>query len=79
DDSDLATLARPGLTSVRQPITLVAQTLVEQVLDRLGVDLGHPPAPAGFVAPELVVRASSVAPAPRRRPAVPDLSAAPTP
>lgn len=74
DDSDLATLARPGLTSVRQPIRLVAQTLVEQVLVRLGVDLGHPPAPAGFVAPELVVRASSTAPARRRSPAVPDLS-----
>lgn len=66
DDSDLASTARPGLTSVRQPITLVAQTLVEHVLVRLGVDLGRPPAPAGFVAPELVVRASSTAPAPRR-------------
>lgn len=64
DDSDLAALARPGLTSVRQPLTLVAQTLVEQVLDRLGVGLGHPPAPAGPVAPELVVRASSAAPVP---------------
>ncbi|WP_158372989.1 LacI family DNA-binding transcriptional regulator [Cellulosimicrobium cellulans] len=65
DDSDLAAFARPGLTSLRQPIRLVAQTLVEQVLDRLGVDLGRPPAPAGLVAPELVVRASSAAPAPR--------------
>jgi len=67
DDSDLATLARPGLTSLRQPITLVAQTLVEQVLDRLGV-LGRAPAPAGHVAPELVVRASSAGPAPRQQP-----------
>lgn len=66
DDSDLATLARPGLTSLRQPTTLVAQTLVEQVLDRLGV-LGRPPAPAGPVAPELVVRASSTGPAPQHR------------
>lgn len=65
DDSDLAAFARPGLTSVRQPIRLVAHTLVEQVLDRLGVDLGHPPAPAGLVPPELVVRASSAGPAPR--------------
>lgn len=65
DDSDLALFARPGLTSLRQPIRLVAQTLVEQVLDRLGVDLGRAPAPAGLVAPELVVRASSAAPAPR--------------
>lgn len=65
DDSDLAAFARPGLTSVRQPIRLVAQTLVEQVLDRLGVDLGHRPAPAGLVPPELVVRASSAGPAPR--------------
>ncbi|WP_217614880.1 LacI family DNA-binding transcriptional regulator [Cellulomonas sp. GbtcB1] len=64
DDSDLAAFARPGLTSVRQPIRLVAQTLVEQVLDRLGVDLGHRPAPAGLVPPELVVRASSAGPAP---------------
>lgn len=66
DDSDLAALACPGLTSVRQPIRLVAQTLVEHVLSQLGVDLGHAPAPAGFVAPELVVRASSTAPAPLR-------------
>ena len=64
DDSDLASLPRPGLTSLRQPIRLVAQTLIEQVLDRLGVDLGHAPAPAGPVPPELVVRASSAAPAP---------------
>lgn len=66
DDSDLATLARPGLTSLRQPITLVAQTLVEQVLDRLGV-LGRAPAPGGHVPPELVVRASSAGPAPQPR------------
>jgi len=65
DDSDLAAFARPGLTSVRQPIRLVAQTLVEQVLDRLGVDLGHRPAPPGLFPPELVVRASSAGPAPR--------------
>lgn len=76
DDSDLAALARPGLTSVRQPLTLVAQILVEQVLDRLGVDLGRPPAPAGPVAPELVARASSAwslraAPAGRRTAADP--------
>jgi DNA-binding LacI/PurR family transcriptional regulator len=68
DDSDLAAFARPGLTSLRQPIRLVAQTLVEQVLDRLGVDLGHRPAPAGLVPPELVVRASSAGPAPRAAP-----------
>ncbi|WP_210417280.1 substrate-binding domain-containing protein [Cellulomonas sp. Y8] len=65
DDSDLASFARPGLTSLRQPIRLVAQTLVEQVLDRLGVGLGHRPAPAGLVPPELVVRDSSAGPAPR--------------
>jgi len=79
DDSDLASLARPGLTSVRQPTTLVAQTLVEQVLARLGTGPGHPPAPAGFVAPELVVRASTLAPAARHHPDRPDLTAAPTP
>lgn len=80
DDSDLATLARPGLTSLRQPTTLVAQTLVEQVLDRLGV-LGRAPVPAGLVAPELVVRASSASPAPRLRRTEPDPAPArrPTP
>jgi LacI family transcriptional regulator len=61
DDSDLARLTRPGLASLRQPVRLVAQTLVDQVLARLGVLTGDP-RPAGPLAPELVLR-PSVAPA----------------
>ncbi|HEY0186465.1 MAG TPA: substrate-binding domain-containing protein [Cellulomonas sp.] len=62
DDSDLAQLTHPGLTSVRQPVRLVAQTLVAHVLAQLAGE-GEPTAPAGFVAPELVVRPSSSSPA----------------
>lgn len=58
DDSDLARLTRPGLASLRQPVRLVAQTLVDQVLDRLGV-LDEDPRPAGLLAPELVLRPSA--------------------
>jgi DNA-binding LacI/PurR family transcriptional regulator len=60
DDSDLAHLTRPGLASLRQPVRLVAQTLVDQVLDRLGV-LTRGPRPAGALAPELVLRPSAAA------------------
>lgn len=67
DDSDLAGLTRPGLTSVRQPVRLVAQTLVAHVLAHLG-EGGAPAAPAGFVTPELVVRPSSSAHPARRTP-----------
>ncbi len=77
DDSDLARLARPALTSVRQPLTLVARTLVEQVLAQLGTDLGHPPAPGGLIAPELVVRGSSSSRPARPHPHPSSPSAAP--
>lgn len=73
DDSDLARLARPALTSVRQPFTLVARTLVEQVLTQLGTDLGRPSLPGGLIAPSLVVRESS-----SPRPHIPAPSAAPS-
>ncbi len=75
DDSDLAQVARPGLTSVRQPVTLVAQTLVAHVLariDRPGAGPDRDLPPAGFVTPELVVRPSTApGPAPAPGPARP--------
>ncbi|HEY0217001.1 MAG TPA: LacI family DNA-binding transcriptional regulator [Cellulomonas sp.] len=79
DDSDLARVARPGLTSVRQPVRLVAQTLVAHVLARIdgpgtGPDQDLPP--AGFVAPELVVRPST-APAATPPTALPTAPTAP--
>ena len=35
DDSPLATVVRPGLTSVRQPLEAVARQCVELVLERI--------------------------------------------
>ncbi|WP_432476354.1 LacI family DNA-binding transcriptional regulator [Nocardioides sp. GXQ0305] len=57
DDSQVAQVVPPGLTSVRQPLEEVAVEIV-RALEGL---LGHPPERAGGVllAPELVVRGSS--------------------
>ena len=57
DDSQVAQVVPPGLTSVRQPLEEVAVEIV-RALEGL---LGHPPVRAGGVllTPELIVRGSS--------------------
>lgn len=57
DDSPLATVVRPGLTSVRQPLEAVAEKVIELLLDHLD---GSPGKPVRLLLPPaLVVRASS--------------------
>jgi DNA-binding LacI/PurR family transcriptional regulator len=57
DDSQVAQVAPPGLTSVRQPLEEVAVEVVK-ALEGL---LGHPPVVGSGVllAPELIIRGSS--------------------
>lgn len=58
DDSPLATVVRPGLTSVRQPLEAVAEQAIELLLEHLH---GTRTAPAQVLLdPALVVRDSSV-------------------
>lgn len=55
DDSALTLIARPGLSSVRQPTGLVAQTLIDRF-----IALRHSETPTGtLLAPSLVHRGSS--------------------
>lgn len=57
DDSLVAGVVRPGLTSVRQPLEAVAEKVVEVLLDDLA---GASPAPVhALVPPVLVIRTSS--------------------
>ena len=57
DDSPVAGLVRPGLSSIRQPIEAVAEKVIEILLDHL---LGRRDEPAQvLIPPALVVRASS--------------------
>jgi DNA-binding LacI/PurR family transcriptional regulator len=63
DDIVLAGLVEPGLTTIRQPIRLMAKSAVDRLVGRL-----HPDTDAGRVVqhdfkPELVVRASTGPPA----------------
>lgn len=57
DDSPLAAVIRPGLSSVRQPIEAVANELIEVLLAELGGALRRPA--RRLLAPRLVVRESS--------------------
>jgi DNA-binding LacI/PurR family transcriptional regulator len=57
DDSPLATVVRPGLTSVRQPLEAVAEKVIELLLDHLDGSRSRPA--EVLLAPALVVRASS--------------------
>jgi DNA-binding LacI/PurR family transcriptional regulator len=60
DDSPLATVVRPGLTSVRQPLEAVAEKVIEVLLEHLH---GDRTAPAQvLLQPALVVRDSSALP-----------------
>ena len=57
DDSPLATVVRPGLTSVRQPLEAVAEQVIELLLEHLH---GTRTAPTHVLLdPALVVRDSS--------------------
>jgi LacI family transcriptional regulator len=57
DDSPVAGLVRPGLSSIRQPIEAVAEKVIEILLDHLA---GRPDESAQeLIPPALVVRASS--------------------
>jgi LacI family transcriptional regulator len=57
DDSPLATVVRPGLTSVRQPLEAVAEKTIELLLEHLH---GTRSAPAQVLLdPALVVRDTS--------------------
>ena len=59
DDTPAAMTVPPGLSSVRQPVELIAASLVRLLADLLA---GEPVVPAGqLVPPTLVVRASSAA------------------
>jgi DNA-binding LacI/PurR family transcriptional regulator len=60
DDIVLADLVEPGLTTIRQPIRLMAKTAVEQLVGHLrpGKGKGQAIRNEGFK-PELVVRAST--------------------
>ncbi|MFO8076356.1 MAG: LacI family DNA-binding transcriptional regulator [Egibacteraceae bacterium] len=60
DDVGFATLAAPSLTTVRQPLDALAATAVELLEQRIGGSDG--PARCELLAPELIVRASTVAP-----------------
>jgi DNA-binding LacI/PurR family transcriptional regulator len=57
DDSPVADLVRPGLTSVRQPLEAVAEKVVELLLDHLSGARSRPA--RVLIPPALVVRASS--------------------
>lgn len=57
DDSPLADLVRPGITSVRQPLEAVAEKVVELLLEHLAGTRTKPS--RVLIPPALVVRASS--------------------
>ena len=57
DDSPIASVIRPGLSSLRQPIETVAARLIELLLAELN-DAQHRPARV-LLKPHLVVRESS--------------------
>ena len=57
DDSPVAELVRPGLTSIRQPLEAVAEKVVELLLDHLAGIRTRPV--RALIPPALVVRASS--------------------
>lgn len=59
DDSPLAVFNRPPLTSVRQPVNVVADFLVDTVVALTGGAPVEPPQPSRMVVPEIVPRASS--------------------
>jgi DNA-binding LacI/PurR family transcriptional regulator len=56
DDSAAASLSTPGLTSIRQPMELVAGTLIQRLVDQLG---GRVSPTGTLLMPDLIVRASS--------------------
>lgn len=60
DDSPLATVVRPGLTSVRQPLEAVAEKLIEVLLEHLHAERVEPA--RVLLEPALVVRDSSTTP-----------------
>ena len=60
DDSPLATMVRPGLTSVRQPLEAVAEKVIEVLLEHLHGDRTEPA--QMLLQPALVVRDSSTSP-----------------
>ena len=60
DDSPLATVVRPGLTSVRQPLEAVAEKVIEVLLEHLHGVRGAPA--RVLLEPALVVRDSSTTP-----------------
>jgi DNA-binding LacI/PurR family transcriptional regulator len=64
DDSPLATVVRPGLTSVRQPLEAVAEKVIEVLLEHLH---GVRTEPAQvLLQPALVIRDSSDSPPPEK-------------
>jgi LacI family transcriptional regulator len=68
DDSPMASLVWPQLTTVRQPVVEMASTAVDLLVARPAKDDGNHPAPAtsGWVLPHsLIARGSTGAP-PRR-------------
>lgn len=65
DDGPLATVVRPGLTSVRQPLEAVAEKVIEVLLEHLHGDRTEPA--QVLLQPALVVRDSSALPPPERR------------
>lgn len=56
DDDDLALLAEPPLTTIRQPVQAMARALVDSVLTQIGGGTVGPPV---VLPPELVVRESA--------------------
>lgn len=62
DDSAIAQLARPRLTSLRQPLARVSEFLVREVLAQVDEPARSGAAPHLVVEPELVVRESSASP-----------------
>jgi DNA-binding LacI/PurR family transcriptional regulator len=59
DDTPLAFYIQPSLTSVRQPIWEIGQRLIRLMLDKLASNRPPQP-PCILLAPELIVRASTV-------------------
>lgn len=63
DDSPAASFATPGLTSVRQPMDLVAESMIELLVEQFR----DPNAPRSgtLLVPDLVTRSSTLGPGPR--------------
>jgi DNA-binding LacI/PurR family transcriptional regulator len=59
DDIVLAGLVEPGMTTIRQPVRLMAKTAVERLVDRLRPDTATGQAVRSGFQPELVVREST--------------------